>query len=388
MEPYWLVKKKISFPALKEDVRADVAVIGAGITGAAVCYWLAGKCRVILLEEDMIASKASGRNAGFLLTGTADYYNRAVQRYGREKAKALWQVTQENHDLLEKHIFPDAACDHQRSGGYLVASSAEEMRDLRASVQLLREDGFHYQLLGAEEINAVLSSKDFHGAALNERDGEVNPVKLVEALVRKANRNGTEIFEKTKTRGITAGKDGFYITTDQAVVRSNYLVLATNAYTPLICSSLQDRVRPTRGQMLATNPLPKRFRGVFYANYGYEYWRQVPDGRVLAGGFRELDFAGEQGYKMVTTKNIQRNLEKLLARLALEFKVEHRWSGIMGFSADQLPIIGPLPGKDKLLVSLGYSGHGLGFGFYAGRMISETILNGQTSNPGLFSAAG
>ena len=386
MVPYWLAKKKISFPALKQDLRADVAVIGAGITGASVCFWLADKCRVVLLEEDMIASKASGRNAGFLLTGTADYYNRAVLRYGQEKAKALWKITQENHDLLEKHIFHDAACDHQRAGGYLVASSEAEMRDIRESVELLRRDGFHYELISAAEINEVLASRDFHGAALNERDGEVNPVKLVEALARKASSHGTEIFEKTKAKGITAGKDGLRIQTERAVIRSTYVVLATNAYTPLIYSSFQGKVIPTRGQMLATNPLPERFRGVFYANYGYEYWRQVPDGRVLAGGFRELDFAGEQGYKMVTTKKIQNNLEKLLTQLSLEFNIEYRWSGVMGFSRDQLPIIGPLPGKDKLLVSLGHSGHGLGFGFYAGKMIAELILNGKTSNLELFAA--
>ena len=72
MKPYWLVNKQVSFQALKKDMHADVAVIGAGITGASVCYWLSGKCKVVLLEEDTIASKASGRSAGFLLTGTSD----------------------------------------------------------------------------------------------------------------------------------------------------------------------------------------------------------------------------------------------------------------------------------------------------------------------------
>jgi len=379
MKPYWLLDKKVSFPALKHDMRADVAVIGAGITGSSVCYWLSGKCKVVLLEADTIASKASGRNAGFLLTGTSGYYNEAVKRYGHEKARAVWKITQENHDLLEKEIFDYEECDYRRSGSYLIATSAREMQDIHESVDLLRKDGFNYKLISGSEINAVLSSKGFHGAAFNAKDGEVNPVKLVDVLVCKAKNNGTQIFEKTVAKRITVKKNGFSIKTNHAAVNSDFIVLATNAYTPMLHSYFKRKIVPIRGQMLATNPLHKRFEGVFYANYGYEYWRQTPDGRVLAGGFRELDLAKEKGYRLVTTRNIQKRLEKLLAQLSLKFNVEHRWSGIMGFTKDHLPIIGSLPGRKNLLVSAGYSGHGLGFSFVAGRIISEMILNGKSS---------
>lgn len=383
MKPYWLVNKEVSFPALKQDMHADVAVIGAGITGASVCYWLSGKCNVVLLEEDTVASKASGRNAGFLLTGTSDYYGKAIKRYGHDNAKKIWKITQENHDLLEKLILNEEECDHKRSGSYLVATSDREMHDIIESVNLLRNDGFNYRLLNEREINEILSSKDFHGAAFNERDGEINPVRLVKTMIKKS--NGTQIYEKTAARRISAGNDGFSIKTDHATLRADFVVLATSAYTPMLNSFFKGKITPIRGQMLGTKPLSKKFEGVFYANYGYEYWRQVPDGRVLAGGYRELDFAREKGYRMITTKNIQKNLEKLLTQLSLKFSVEYRWSGVMDFSQDRLPIIGSLPSKKKLLVSVGYSGHGLGFGFYAGRMISEIILQGKTKSLELFS---
>lgn len=379
MKPYWLVNKQVSFPALKHSMHTDVAVIGAGITGASVCYWLSGKCKLVLLEEDTVASKASGRNAGFLLTGTSEYYNKAIKRYGHEKARTIWKITQQNHDLLEKKIFNYEECDHRRSGSYLVATSKREMQDIVESVDLLRKDGFNYKLINESEINTLLACKSFHGAAFNARDGEVNPVKLVGALISKAKDNGAQIFEKTAAKKIRIQKDGFSIKTNHGTVNSDFVVMATNAYTPMLLSYFKRKIVPVRGQVLATNPLDKKFDGVFYANYGYEYWRQTPDGRILAGGFRELDFAGEKGYKMLTTKSIQKRLEKLLDQLSLEFNVEHRWSGIMDFSKDNLPIIGSLPGTKNLLVSAGYSGHGLGFAFVAGRMISEVILNGKLS---------
>ncbi|HLE35212.1 MAG TPA: FAD-dependent oxidoreductase [Nitrososphaerales archaeon] len=377
MMPYWLVGKKSSFPVLKRDVRVDVAVIGAGITGASVCYWLSDKCNVVLLEKETVASQASGRNAGFILTGTSDYYIRAIERYGHEKARTIWKITQLNHDLLENHIFSDDDCDHIRSGSYLVATSDKEMQDLHESVNLLKKDGFGYKLMSEGEIKAVLSSKSFRGAAYNAKDGEVNPVKLVDAMTRKAKNSGIRIFEKTRVRRIAPQKDGFKIVTDHATVNSDFVVLATNAYTPMLHTYLKDKIVPVRGQMLATNPLGKRFKGVFYANYGYEYWRQAPDGRMLVGGFRGLDFAREKGYRLGTTKKIQKSLEKLLVRMSPKFKVEYRWSGIMGFTKDHLPLIGSIPGAGNLLVSAGYSGHGLGFGFIAGKMISEIIIDGK-----------
>jgi glycine/D-amino acid oxidase-like deaminating enzyme len=258
------------------------------------------------------------------------------------------------------------------------------MQDIVESVKLLRKDGFSCKLIDESEINSVLSSKGFHGGAFNARDGEVNPAKLVNALAGKARENGTDIFEKTVAKRITVEEDRFSIKTDHAVVNSDFVVLATNAYTPLLNSYFKGVISPIRGQMLATSPVDKKFESVFYANYGYEYWRQTPEGRIIAGGFRELDFAKEKGYRMITTKNIQKKLEKMLRQFSLEFDVEYGWSGIMGFSKDHLPIIGSLPGKKNMLVSAGYSGHGLGFAFIAGRMIAEAILSGKQVS-GLFS---
>jgi hypothetical protein len=374
---YWL-DSTTKFPRLKGDVHTDVAVIGAGITGGSVCYWLGAKCKSVLLESDTVASKASGRNAGFLLTGTSDYYNKAIKRYGPRKARKIWKLTQENHTLLEKHISKNSIeCGYNRSGSYLVASSNKEMEDITESVSLLKRDGFNYKLMGKKEINKVLSSSSFHGAAFNAFDGEVNPVKLVSGLVKMASNNSTHVFENTRVTKIERKNELFILKTRTGTVTADYVVLATNAYTPLICPYFLDVIKPVRGQVLLTEPHKEKLSGVFYANYGYEYWRQLPSGRILAGGCRDVDPATETGYSMITTKKIQNKLEDLLHKLHIGSKVAYRWSGIMGFTKDQLPIIGSVPGMEKLLISAGYSGHGLGFSFIAGRMIGEKILHSR-----------
>jgi glycine/D-amino acid oxidase-like deaminating enzyme len=376
---YWL-DSITNFPVLRHDIHAEVVVIGAGITGASVSSWLSSKCKTVLLESEIVASKASGRNAGFLLTGTSEYYNRAVELYGHRRGKAVWKLTQENHTLLEKHILKNHIdCEYKRSGSYLVAFSKKELNDIDESIKLLNHDGFSYKRIGKREINELLSSRGFHGAAFNAFDGEINPVKLVRGLVRVANNKGVYVFENTPVKKIERKYNLFKIRTKHGTVTADYVVLATNAYTPLIHPYFRNMIKPVRGQVVVTNPCRKLFDGVFYANYGYEYWRQLPDGRILAGGFRETDPVKETGYKMITTRKIQNKLEGLLHRLSVKSKVAYRWSGTMAFTKDRLPIIGSIPNMKNFLVSVGYSGHGLGFGFIAGKMIGEEILYNKSS---------
>lgn len=371
---YWL-NSQTNFPALKHDTHADVVVIGAGITGASVSYWLSSRCKTLLLEGETVASKASGRNAGFLLTGTSDYYNRAVERYGRRKAREVWKLTQQNHALLKQHILKNGIeCEYKRSGSYLVATSENEMDDIRKSIALLKLDGFNYKIIDEKDTNELLSSKSFYGVAFNEKDGEVNPVKLVRGLIQAATDKGICVFENTPVKKIVKRGNAFEVKTKYGTVTTDYVVLATNAYTPLLYPHFRHAIKPVRGQVLVTAPYRKLFNGVFFANYGYEYWRQFSDGSMLVGGFREIDPRREVGYRMITTRKIQDKLEKLLYKLSIKSRIAYRWAGIMGFSKDHLPLVGSVPKVKNLLISAGYSGHGLGFSFVTGKMISDKIL--------------
>jgi glycine/D-amino acid oxidase-like deaminating enzyme len=143
-------------------------------------------------------------------------------------------------------------------------------------------------------------------------------------------------------------------------------------------------IQPTRGQVLATAPVAHPlFPHLVYANEGFEYWRQLPDGRVVLGGLRRLAIEEEVGTADSLHPAIQEGLEAYLRHLGVPaaVPVTHRWSGIMGFSPDHLPLIGPVPGQDRLYIAGGYSGHGLAFAFLAGRMIADLVATGATDYP-------
>jgi glycine/D-amino acid oxidase-like deaminating enzyme len=117
--------------------------------------------------------------------------------------------------------------------------------------------------------------------------------------------------------------------------------------------------------MFATEPFPRRLiPAPCYADFGYEYFRQLPDGRLLAGGGRRAALEAERTHDERPSEPVQSAIERFFyscypeARAA---RITHRWAGIMGFTADEWPLIGPAPeAPPTVLVCAGYHGHGMG----------------------------
>ena len=98
---------------------------------------------VVLIEAREIAMSATGRNAGFILQGTAERYNRAIELYGREKARQIHQYTIDNHRRIQQCIEDESLqCEYRQSGSLQLAGSTEEESELCESQQLLSQDGF------------------------------------------------------------------------------------------------------------------------------------------------------------------------------------------------------------------------------------------------------
>lgn len=380
---YWLDRANTMSAPLTDDTRCDVAIVGAGLCGTAAALSLAKQgVDVLMLEADQVAGRATGRNAGFILQGTAERYNRAVTLMGAERARAVHHWTLVNHDRIAATIAEEGIdCGYRRSGSLQLAGSAQEEHELRASAELLVRDGFEAEVLSARQLGRVYTDAGFQMGVLLPRDGELHPARFVKGVAQAAMRHGARLAENTPVTELDASDAGQVRLTvgSGAEVRCSLALVCTNARIGTLLPWYADKIDPVRGQMLATAPAPRLFDRPIYADHGYDYWRQDDEGRVVLGGWRNLDPDAEVGLDDCLHDGIQQKMSAFLDRFkALRgIEVTHRWAGIMGFARDGLPLLGPAPGTGGALAAAGFTGHGFGFAFLAGEALAQVALEGH-----------
>ena len=359
----WWVDPGPPFPTFEGELDADILIVGGGVTGICLAYTLADQgATVALLEAGSLAGAASGRNAGFLMVAPAEPYNELIALWGRAGARAVLECGRRSHQrvraLVEAH---GIECDYRANGSLRLTRTEDEAEDIRASLGAMRTDGFPMLELPLSHAVPPHASGRFTAAFVTLEDGEFHPVKFLHALAREAQKKGARLFADSAVTG-ASWRTGLWETrTSRGVVRARTLVLATNAYTPRLCPALAPLIAPRRGQIVATAPLGREVVSrPTYAHWGYQYWRQTSEGRLLIGGWREIDLEGETGFDAVTTDHIQLAIEQGLADLVPEgAAITHRWAGIMGFARDGRPLVGWLDAEHHLAICAGYTGHGM-----------------------------
>jgi gamma-glutamylputrescine oxidase len=226
----------------------------------------------------------------------------------------------------------------------------------------------------------------FHGALFNPETMLVNPAKLPYGIMREAVRLGATLYPHTEVTALTDLPDGrIVVETSRGEIVAGRVVLATNAWTPLVAGFLKNLITPVRGQIFATEPAPPAFMRGMSTNYGYEYWSQRADGAVVLGGARwAADDRDEGYYAEELNPAIQSALYTFLTETfpALNgVKLARQWSGIMGFSRDVYPFIGPVPGRERLIAVAGFTGHGGPYAAIAGKCVADLIVRGKSEEP-------
>jgi len=386
--PFWLDEPYTPRPPLEGDVSADLAILGGGVTGVAAAVFLASRgCRVALVERDTLASGATGRNAGFLLNGVANTYSVAVKSHGRDRARQLWSLSRENHGLLRELVEQERLdCLYARGGSTTLALSEQEAKALSRSASMLAEDGFRAEFLDDTAVARAFPGGGFLAGLHHPDDGELHPVRFVRGLARVAESRGARLFEGTPVTKIIPGVDSVTLETPQGRLSAAMLLLAANAWTARLHPYFEGAIVGMRGQMFATEPCPERvIPHPVYVDFGFEYFRQLRDGRILAGGGRRASLDTELTYSDRPTDKVQGAIESFLYSCfpaARGLRITHRWAGTMGFSCDELPNVGPVPGSVNTYVAGGYHGHGLGYAVVAAKAVTGMMLDGTSSIPG------
>ncbi|HEX7254531.1 MAG TPA: FAD-dependent oxidoreductase [Gaiellaceae bacterium] len=364
--PYWLDEPSYPRPGPRHDGPVDVAVVGGGVTGCSCALTLAeAGARVRLFEARTVASGASGRNGGFALRGGAMHYGIARETLGPERAQALWRLTERALDRMAE-LAGDA---FRRVGSLRLAADEQERDELRAEYDALRADGLAVEWV--DELPERLAGR-YLGAILHPGDGALHPARWVQRLAARAAGAGADVREHARVSSLDE-------------LEADHVVIASDGYPSGLVPELDGVIRSTRGQVVTTEPLPELlYARPHYARRGFDYWQQLPDGRLVAGGRRDVALEDEFTSEEATTAPVQAALESLVRDLVGHLPaITQRWSGIFGTSPDGLPVVGAVPGREGLWVARGYSGHGNVLGLASGELVANAILGRREPEPEL-----
>src|SRR5215207_8476482 len=358
----------------------DVIVVGGGVTGTSIAWRLAqAGHRVLLLERRGICAGASGRNAGN--TGAGSRMHRASR-----SVRALYAITTANYRLL-KTLSDELDKDFELtlSGSIDVITTPEQMAHARETVVTKHDGGSETELLDREAARSIMPSLSprILGATYTRDRGHLWPFALVTGMADAAAREGAEIRIGARVERLADSGDRVTgVVVDGKTIMGGDVVLATNAWTPPLLPELPaGALVPARGQILVTQPLPPLLACPFGTNFDKEYGRQTPGGQIVCGGYRRLDVDEGLGtYREEVTlavlAGIARCLTDLFPVLRGKARVVRAWSGIMGFTADGLPLIGRYEPAPGLTIAAGFNGGGFSWGAIVGKIIAS-LLSGQ-----------
>ncbi|MGD2070416.1 MAG: FAD-binding oxidoreductase [Gemmatimonadota bacterium] len=372
--------------------RVDVVVIGGGIAGASALWHLARLgVDAALLERGQVGGGATGAAVGVLSPPLRQPYHETAHDRGADAARRVWDFAARSVRGLGEALSRldcSAEAEVDLSGGWMLAEShtAHEVEDAYLA---LERAGFDVSWHAAAELEEALGGRGFTGGFRMSPGGALRPGAAARCLATGAREAGARMVEGVEVEDVVRREDGsFCCYCADGEVRSEMVVYATHVDSGRFSGLLAEEIVPIRGQGLTlelARPFPAG--GSFSTHWKLNVWRRsTRDERTIhLGGWRHD--AWDRAYSK-TRPEIDRHLQAdLLAWFEQAFprlgkpRVTERWSGVFGWTADYLPMVGPLPGSPGELVIGGFSGGGLPFAFESGRVVAH-IVAGHDPVPG------
>lgn len=386
---YWHATAPALVPDDPLPTGADVVVIGGGMLGCWTAYWLArAGVSVTLVERTSIGWGATGRNGGFLGSGTAVGYLDAIERYGKADAQALWDLTQTGQTLGANIIAEEEIdCDLRSPGILSLALSEDSLAEMRWDIIAMQADGFDGGIVDRqatqEFIGTPLGPEITGGGFFSRMGGQLHSMRYLTGIATAARRHGARLCPAGVT-SLVNERDGTRVETPAGTIQAGRVIVAVNAWSDELIPALSGMIVPTRGQILAYEPIPPVFTTGLAASItsSGEYWQQTPDGSIVIGGCRADAPNGDLGVRdLEPTPDVTDAIEAVLPRLFPELaglRVARRWAGPMAFTSDYLPVADVAPNLPGVWFAGGFCGHGMPYGPRVGQLLAEAATTGIT----------
>ena len=381
-------------PALPGSTDADVAIVGAGLTGLWTAYYLLREdpsLRVVVLEAETAGFGASGRNGGWCSAlfpagpGTLAALPGSSPAHAAAQHRAMRATVDEVLGVADAEGIDARAA---KGGTVALARTPTQLRRAREQVAAARAWGREeddLRLLGADEARSRLAATGVLGGTYTPDCAALHPARLVRGLARTVERRGGTVHERTRVRQIGAGR----VRTDHGTVRAEVVVRATEGYTAAI-AGLRREVAPVYSLVVATEPLPGdvwervglRERETFTDHrHLVVYGQRTADGRLVFGGRGAPYHFGsavrpEHDREEGVFAMLRATVVSMFPALA-GVRFSHAWGGALGVPRDWVASVG-LDRATGLAWAGGYVGDGVATTNLAGRTLRDLVLRRDT----------
>ncbi|MCK8059576.1 MULTISPECIES: FAD-binding oxidoreductase [unclassified Fusibacter] len=351
--------------------RADVVIVGGGISGAAIAYNLAkkGVKHIVVLEKSYQGSGSTGRcGAGIR------------QQWGTEMNCRLSKLSNEYFEKAKEELEYHGDLEFKQGGYLILASTDSELELFRRNVRLQNKLGIRSQLISNEEAKEIvpfLVTDEIVGATYHEKDGHLNPFTTLDAFVRAAKRMGVTYLTHTEVTKINVQKGRVVgVETTAGNIATDTVVNAAGGYSKVV-ADLAGVAIPTyseRHQILVTTPINPILKPMVMSFSKNIYTQQVPHGSIIMGrsdASEPRDLNNRSSWQFLD--EMAKTVTSLLPPLE-RVRVVRAWAGQYNLTPDKQPILGEVPDVKGFYLAVGFSGHGFMFAPATGILLSEMIL--------------
>lgn len=369
------------YPSLQGDLDADVAIVGAGITGITAAYLLAKAGRsVVLVDKGRIAMSETGHTTAHIIEATDADYRDLIKTFGEDGARANTEAIRSSiaqiRELVEELKID---CGFKAVDGYLYTEDEKDREYLQRQQEYLRQAGIETEWVD----HVPLPFATIGG--VHYRDQYVFHIREYLLAVAEAAVNlGVRIFENSLINDVhNAEKDGrCVVKSEEGSIRAAHVLLATHV--PINDrGGIWAKMHVTRTYVVAAPIKPGQVTDALFWDtyYPYHYTRllETDEGLFLIVGGEDRDIGKED--------NDEERYETLENYTAARFgvtKFTHRWSGQINEPADMLPFIGESSHGKHVWMSTGYSGTGMTYGTLAAMMLSDFALERENKYAKLY----
>ncbi|MFO0773381.1 MAG: FAD-binding oxidoreductase [Nitrospiraceae bacterium] len=375
----WQVGRRPRLPTslLRRDLKPDVVIVGAGISGAMIADALTDAGFDVAIVDRRGPLRGSTPASTALLQYELDVpLIHLAKRIGRTRAERLWRRARlAVNALSERTAYLGIEADLAQRDALALDGDVLDVDELQVEAEARRRAGFEVSYLAPREVQRRYGIRR-RAAILGHGNIIADPSRMAAGFLRAALSRGAQLFAPVEVTDVSTLTQSVSVTTKQGpCIRAKHVIFATGYKMPTIVPTKGHRIISTWA--IATRPQRRRLWPeevlIWEASDPYLYLRPGPGGCVICGGEDETFTDEEARDALLQHKTAV--LERKLARLFpyLDPRAAYAWTGSFGASPTGTPSIGPIPGKRHCYAALGYGGNGIVFSMMAAQLLRGLI---------------